>query len=155
MCLPSECIWRHNAPTLWMQKRQNAPRLIHHLWSQELCDKWGIWRGIWICSTPICRKATGLFSNWLPLVHFGVICVQKVCASGILCIQQVGVIWCQMQQRVNTMRHVDSSWQYHSSKVPVNPSITKQFWIELNRLGTPYRHHSISLRCNKQTSPRS
>ena len=28
-------------------------------------------------------------------------CVQKVCVFGFICIQQVGVIWCHMQQRVN------------------------------------------------------
>ena len=36
------------------------------------------------------------------MVQFGVICVQKVGAFGIIYIQQVGVIWCHMQQGVES-----------------------------------------------------
>ena len=46
-------------------------------------------------------KATGLCSDRLLLVQCCVICVQNICAFGILSIQLVGVIWCHMQQRVN------------------------------------------------------
>ena len=83
MCLPYERIYAKSK---------------HH---SRFPIRWGIWRGVWICSTPICHKATGLCSDRLPLVQCGIICIQKVCASGILCIQQVGIMWRQMQQRVN------------------------------------------------------
>ena len=79
--------------------------------------------GVWICSTPICHKATGPCSDRLPLVQLGVICVQTVCASGILCIQQVGIIWRQMQQRVtqadtfNLIRHYITPRNQYSLKL--------------------------------------
>ena len=74
--------------------------------------RWGIWRFVWISSTPICHKATGLCCDRLPLVQCGIIRIQKVCASGI---QQVGIIWRQMQQRLNpsTDHHLARSWPFH------------------------------------------
>ena len=122
---------RQNAPTLLTHIRQKCtkvdsslmiPRILwqigveqiqtplqipHLMGNLERCldllYSWGIWRDVWICSTPICHKASGLYNDRLPLVQCGIICVQKVCASGILCIQQVGVIWREMQQRVNAL----------------------------------------------------
>ena len=43
----------------------------------------------------------GLLSNGLPLVQFGIICVQQVGAFGIICIEQVGAIWRHRQYWVN------------------------------------------------------
>ena len=57
-----------------------------------------------IHSTPFCHKAKSLKSDGLPLVRFGVICVQKVGAFGIICIQQVAAIWRHMQFKTILVR---------------------------------------------------
>ena len=128
--IPPQELTRHNIFNPLLHIMSNAPTFWLHMmpWctyplnacDARLCHGWFItlrtlWQigveqiHLWICATPIWHKAKGLCSDRLPLVQFGVKCVQEVCASGIICIQKVGAIWRQMQQRVELFRPVISS----------------------------------------------
>ena len=62
--------------------------------------KWEIWRGVWICSTPICHKVLEVMGDESILVYSGIICFQRVGAFRHHMHSEGGCIWRYMQQRV-------------------------------------------------------
>ena len=73
-----------------MQTPLQIPHLMGNL---ERCldllyIRWGIWRGVWICSTPVCHKVLEVMSDESTLAHFGIYVFRGWAHYGVICVQK-------------------------------------------------------------------